>query len=54
MSKFQLEDLEDEKSQLETNRICLEDEVHLLKKRLEVLDGVASQVRTKYSSFTLF
>uniref|UniRef100_A0AC34QKM3 DUF4139 domain-containing protein n=1 Tax=Panagrolaimus sp. JU765 TaxID=591449 RepID=A0AC34QKM3_9BILA len=36
--------LEEEKTQLENDKLLTEDEIHVLRKRLEVLDGVADQI----------
>jgi len=43
-SHLKITDLEKEKSGVESSKLALDDDVHVLRKRLEVLDGVASQV----------
>ena len=48
---FQLRDLEQQRCDLEATRSSLEDELNVLRKRVEVLDGVAGQVMLTVSTF---
>uniref|UniRef100_A0A0N5ARG6 DUF4139 domain-containing protein n=1 Tax=Syphacia muris TaxID=451379 RepID=A0A0N5ARG6_9BILA len=41
---FKIRKLEEEKNDLESKRMSLSDEINVLKKRVEVLDGVAGQI----------